>query len=310
MKERFEGEDGRERLEQALLSQRFCSHNVEVVQSLISVGQLIDIPKGKALVQQGAIDSDFYYVLVGGFDVEVNGTVVAYRRPGEHVGEVAAYDPSRKRTATVRAAEDSIVLKVDDKTVREIGEQYPAVLKASLVEANRRLEERNELVGACNNRPHILILSSKEAQPVSREIQSKFRDDDYHVRLWEQGLFELSGYPIPSLERALNESDFAVIVAQGDDVAHMRKSAKRIPRDNVTFEMGLSMGKLGLDRTIIVRPSDQDVHLATDTQGLTTARYRSKEASETALGPACNDIRKHITNLGVRRGRTLSLANR
>ena len=166
------------------------------------------------------------------------------------------------------------------------------------------------MVGACNSRPHILVLSSKEALQVSREIQSKFRDDDYHVRLWEQGLFELSCYPIPSLERALSESDFAVIVAQGDDVAHIRDTARLIPRDNVTFEMGLSMGKLGLDRTIIVRPSDQDVHLATDTQGLTAARYRSKDPLVTALGPACNDIRNHIANLGVRRGRTLSLANR
>ena len=104
MKERFKGEDGRERLEQALLLQRFCSHNVEVVQYLISAGELVDIPKGQPLVQQGATDSDFYFVLVGGFDVEVNGTVVAYRRPGEHVGEVAGYDPSQKRTATVRAA--------------------------------------------------------------------------------------------------------------------------------------------------------------------------------------------------------------
>lgn len=309
MKERFEGENGRERLGQALLLQRFCCNNLDVVQRLIEAGELIDIPKDQPLVQQGATDSDFYFVLVGGFNVEVNGTVVAYRRSGEHVGEVAGYDPSQKRTATVRAAEDSIVLKVGDKAVREIGEQYPAVLKASLIEANRRLEERNELVGACNSKPHILVLSSKEALPVSREIQSKFRDDDYHVRLWEQGLFELSGYPIPSLERALGESDFAVIVAQGDDVAHIRDNAKLIPRDNVTFEMGLAIGKLGLDRTIIVRPSDQDVHLATDTQGLTTARYRSKEAFETALGPACNDIRKHIGNLGVRRGRTHMLAN-
>jgi predicted nucleotide-binding protein len=303
VKERFEGEDGQVRLFRALNSQQLCLGNDEVISTVAKVGTIHEVGSGEVLIRQGGCDTDYFFILIGHFDVIVNGSKVNERGPGVHVGEVSGMDAGQKRSATLVATEASIVLKVSDCEIGKLVEKYPKMAEVMAVIANKRLLERNALVAPCNDRPHILIVSSTEALPVAREIQTQFRDDDYVVRVWDQGVFTLSGYPIPALERAFDEVDFAIVVAQPDDVTTSRGNEKTVPRDNVTFEMGLATGKLGLDRTIILQPSDRKTSLASDTAGLTTARYSSADALKIALGPSCNDIRNHIHGLGVRRVR-------
>ena len=47
-----------------------------------------------------------------------------------------------------------------------------------------------------------------------------------------------------SLERELDQSDFAIAIAQPDDLTESRGEAKPTPRDNVIFELGFFMGRL------------------------------------------------------------------
>src|SRR5262249_42662140 len=66
-------------------------------------------------------------------------------------------------------------------------------------------------------------------------------------------------------------------------------------RDNVIFELGLFIGRLGRDRNFIVVPSGQsEMHILTDLSGVTLLEYNPDHAGtnlRAALGSACYKIR-------------------
>lgn len=301
MKECFEGERGRARLITALRDQTIVRHDAGVAAALADAGRLVELEPGETLVTEGDLGSAFYFVLAGGFDILVKGNRVQGRQPGDHVGEIAALEPGQKRTATVRAMETAVVLEVDGEDLRLIAQQNADVMEGIAREANKRLAERNDRESLRNAFPHVLAISAKEGLPIVREIESLLRDDDLVVRPWDQGgVFALSSYPIPSLQQAVQESDFALVVATPEDTTHTRGVDRPTPRDNVTFEMGMAVGAIGLDRTLVVTPSDR-TELCTDANGVTVLRFRTDRDLSDALRPVANDLRKHIAMRGVRR---------
>ena len=72
-------------------------------------------------------------------------------------------------------------------------------------------------------------------------------------------------------------------------------------RDNVIFELGMFIGKLGKKRCFIVSPRTQEpFRIPTDLLGVTPATYnpnRDDGKLSAALGPACNKIRQTIENI-------------
>ncbi len=74
------------------------------------------------------------------------------------------------------------------------------------------------------------------------------------------------------------------------------------PRDNVIFELGLFMGFLGRDRTIIVYDRTADLKIPTDFAEVTTATYQPHSTGnlDAALGAPCTRLKKHIRAHGVR----------
>ena len=81
------------------------------------------------------------------------------------------------------------------------------------------------------------------------------------------------------------------------------------PRDNVIFELGLFMGKLGRERTFIVRPRSAVLKIPTDLAGVMTETYewpRADGSHRSAVGSACDRIREQIRNLGFSRSRTIA----
>ena len=57
---------------------------------------------------------------------------------------------------------------------------------------------------------------------------------------------------LEALVRMLDRFDFAVLVITPDDVVSIRGDIRQAPRDNVMFELGLFMGRLGPARTFAV----------------------------------------------------------
>ncbi|WP_250514404.1 TIR domain-containing protein [Caballeronia sp. INDeC2] len=301
MKERFEGEAGRRRLIEALREQRTVAGNEQLATDLANLLELVDIKAGDALIEQGADDNDMYFLLGGTFDVSVNGKKVAQRSAGDHVGEMAALLPFQLRSASVISVDGGVVGKLTEPQLVSLGKAYPDIWRWIAKELSRRLLQRNRLVAEAREKIRIFVISSVEALPIARAVENAFEYDDYNVTLWTHDVFKASRYPIESLEAELDVSDFAIAIVQPDDVTKMRGEDRAVPRDNVIFELGFFMGRLGRERAILMEPRGEEVSLPTDLSGITTIPYKYADGKglAAAMGPACNRLRSLINELGV-----------
>ncbi|HEX2090840.1 MAG TPA: nucleotide-binding protein [Longimicrobiaceae bacterium] len=149
-------------------------------------------------------------------------------------------------------------------------------------------------------KPKVFVGSSREALPIARAIHSNL-DYDAEVTIWSQSLFELSRSTLENLVSWLNHFDFGVFVFSPNDVLTMRGKDHNAVRDNVIFEFGLFVGRLGSERTFFVVPRGEDLHLPSDLLGITPATYdagRRDGNLRAALDPACTDILRVINKLG------------
>lgn len=142
-------------------------------------------------------------------------------------------------------------------------------------------------------KPTIFVGCSGQALPVARAVQSVLAGDA-DVTLWNQGVFPLSSSTVQELLKATRRHDYAVFVLADDDFAIIKGQAHRITRDNVLFELGLSVATVGLERTfIMVSSASPDFHLPTDLAGITVAGYDPNSHGgniRAAIGAACADI--------------------
>ena len=125
---------------------------------------------------------------------------------------------------------------------------------------------------------------------------------DTEVTLWNGGVFGLSIGTLEALVNALDRFDFAILVITPDDVVTSHDVTSQAPRDNVMFELGLFMGRLGRGRTFAVCSDARDLKLPSDLAGVTLARFnagRSDRNLVAAVSPACTMIRQSIRDLGV-----------
>lgn len=300
MKERFEGK-ARQNLIDSLMRQEFVGGNTDLANDLAKVGQLVEFPKGGKLITEGGEDDDICMLLAGSVAIMVKGNNVATRKAGQHVGEMAAIEPAQKRSATVVALDTTVALKLSSAQFMSIGHAHPQIWLPIAREVSRRLLQRNDLIQPPNDYPKLFIISSTEALDVAREIQAQLEHDVFST-VWSDGVFFAGGYSLEALEKAVTESDFAVAVAQPDDIVETRGEKYSTLRDNVLFELGLFMGKLTRYRAILVHPRVEGLKLPSDLYGLTLASYATGKPEELAarLGPACNQIRKIVKDLGVR----------
>lgn len=300
MIERFQGAQGLRLLAEALGDQKMLRGAPGLAEEVSGRGELIEFAAGEVLIEQGDQTNDVYLILAGSCEVVVNGRRLAARGPGDHVGEMAAVQPTQPRSATVRALDPVVAVKLTEEAFSDLGRRYSSVYLTIAKELARRLLERNRHVGGFRDRIRLFVISSVEALPVAQEIQDAFEHEPIDVQLWTQGCFKAASYTVPDLEAAVDNSDFAVAIAHADDVTESRSQIWPAPRDNVVFELGLFMGRLGLKRAILMEPRGKGVKLPSDLSGITTITYNFKEGGENErlMGPACSKLRKHMKELG------------
>lgn len=150
-------------------------------------------------------------------------------------------------------------------------------------------------------KPKLFIGSSVESLDVAYAAQENL-DHEAEVTVWNQGIFDLSKFTIESLVEILEEFDFALFIFSPDDIIKIRGSNFQSVRDNVVFELGLFIGRIGRERSFIIIPRGvDDLRIPTDLLGITPATFEpSRQDSNivAALGPACNRVRKAINKLG------------
>jgi CRP/FNR family transcriptional regulator, cyclic AMP receptor protein len=296
---RFDGVAGARRLRTALMAQRLVGGSEPIANELAEVGELVTVPSGMSIINEGSFSNELFFILAGTFAIRVKGSRVAERGPGDHVGEQALLDASHARTATVCATEQGVVLRLNEDRFDEIATKYPSVWKNMARELSRRLIQRNLKVKGSNEQVQVFIISSKEALWIAEEIRASLNSNEILCTVWTDGVFRASYYSLEALEAALDDKDFAIAVAAPDDFVKTRGEDHVVPRDNVIFELGMFMGRLGRRRTILLEPRDEDVKLPSDLAGLTTVPYRSgpKDKLPVLLGGPCHAIRRVIEEL-------------
>ena len=147
----------------------------------------------------------------------------------------------------------------------------------------------------------IFIGSSTEGKQIANALQVAFQNNgnSYDITPWHQGVFGLSASAMESLENELDHADFAILILTPDDETHTpsRGMDFRTPRDNVILELGLFIGRLGRNRTLIV--CEEGVKLPSDLFGITVAYFPppGDRKLTAVLNPVAYTIEEHISTL-------------
>lgn len=300
MLERFHGPNGRELRIEAFLSQTIVARDHTLAEELADLAELVEVEAGQTLIEQNGEDDDVFFIISGSFGIHVNGRRTGSRGRGDHVGEMAAVEPTQLRSATVVADEPSLVGRLRSPQFTLLGKKYPDMYRQIARVLSRRLLERNKHVGAFREKVRLFIISSAEALPVARLMANSFEHDPFLTTIWTDGVFKVANYTLHDLEAQVDDSDFAVAIAHADDLTESRGKDWPSPRDNVVFELGLFMGKLGRQRAILMEPREEKVKLPSDLSGVTTIPYRYENGKDAAalMAPACDKLRNHIFDLG------------
>jgi CAP12/Pycsar effector protein, TIR domain len=147
--------------------------------------------------------------------------------------------------------------------------------------------------------PTVFVGSSSEGLDYARAVRALL-EDDASVKVWKDlrpgfGITTI----IEGLVRQVERSDFAVLILTPDDVLTTREVETPSPRDNVIFELGLSIGALGRSRTILLQGAP-DLKLPSDLGGVITLPFRRPDDEDyrATMGTACDHIRELIGELG------------
>ena len=296
MLDRFTGERGKKLLIDTLLEQKIVMGNKDLAQDIGENVELLSVEPNDPIIAQGADDNDIYFIISGKFQVIVNGRTVAERSAGEVVGEMSAIQPAQRRAATVQATEDSVVAKITEADFDAIGQKHPQLYKFIAQGLSKRLLQRNALINPYRDKVRVFIISSSEALPIARAVENEFEHDPFEVVIWSSGVFRATNYTLEDLEREVDQSDFAIAIAHSDDITQSRDDEWPSPRDNVIFELGMFMGRLGRNRAILLEPRGEKVKLPSDLTGMMTLTY--PPIKPTTVSVTCNKLRDHFSELG------------
>ncbi|MCI1058775.1 TIR domain-containing protein [Stenotrophomonas maltophilia] len=294
--------DGGRRLVAALAEFRTLAGLHDAASQLADAGKLLDVAPGASFITQDDAETDVFFIIAGAVDVIVNGKVVNTRRVGDHVGEMAAIEPTQLRAATITATEPTVVLKVPESDFSRIADAHPLIWRRLAATLSRRLKERNRMITAPREKVRVFVMSSVEALPVTRLLVQHFEHDPFLTVVWNHGVFRAANYTLDELERQLEQADFAIAVAHADDMVISRGDEWPVMRDNVVFELGMFIGFLGRRRAFLMEPREDKLKLPSDLTGLTTVPYRYTPGADARalIAPACEQIRARILEAGPR----------
>jgi CRP/FNR family cyclic AMP-dependent transcriptional regulator len=130
MKERFEGDN---RTNDALKRQEFVGGDGAIAEGMAAKGELVEFQKLDKLIVEDGEDNDIYLLLAGSVSIVIKGIEYTTRHAGQHVSEMAAIEPTLKRSATVVANDKVVSLKIPSATFMTIGNTYPQIWLPMLV---------------------------------------------------------------------------------------------------------------------------------------------------------------------------------
>lgn len=301
IRERF---DDRNELIGALLRQQVIANDRAIAQDIAEVGDLLEFEPGRRLIEQGGVDREIYFLLAGEARVIVNGVRMHTRGAAVTVGEMSALNSTIARSASIEAEKETVAWRITHNRLEEIADRYPQLWKRLCIDLAGRLEQRNNYVNRANFEPRLFMICSKEALDIAKSIRIGLQHVTRKIVIWsDEQIFESGSYPLEALEKEVNQADFAIALAEPDDIVRSRDRNQATVRDNVIFELGFFMSRLGRARSLLLVPRGTDVKLPSDFKGLTPIGYNKGEAGDdlpVMLGPAIDEIGNIIKKKGVR----------
>ncbi len=161
-------------------------------------------------------------------------------------------------------------------------------------------------------KPRLFIASSAESLEIAEAVNVNL-DHEFEVTIWKNGTFKLSSTTIDDLVEKSSTVDFSLFIFARDDIATIRSRKEHVVRDNVLFEMGLFIGAIGKERSFILKPRDEQMHLPTDLLGTTPADYDSNRSDNdlvSATNRACSLIKSEAQRIGIINHASLSDSKR
>lgn len=145
-------------------------------------------------------------------------------------------------------------------------------------------------------KPKVFIGSSSEALPVVRIVENAL-SETCDVFAWDTNPVKPSQYLFEGLLEISESVDFAIFVLSPDDELHYRDNQYYAPRDNVIFESGIFMSKVGRERVFLLSAGEKNLKFPTDIAPIQRVSYRDTEQS---LSSAVKSIVERVNSLGVR----------
>jgi len=185
---------------------------------------------------------------------------------------------------------------ISDDELATIGSAASPIVAAAetpVVEATPRLEQTAPTPAPLAGRPRVFIGSSVEGLPIAEAVALDLQFFA-EATIWSQGTFHLSQGTLVGLDQAADTTDFAVIVLSADDTTVRRGQSYPSARDNVIFELGFFMGRLGPTRTYMVYDRGNAPTLPSDLAGVTAATFAQHADGnlEASVGPAATELKE------------------
>jgi pimeloyl-ACP methyl ester carboxylesterase len=187
--DRFSGPDGHENVINALSAQSAFQNNQQIVEEIAAKGKLLSFEEGESLIFTGGMERDVFFILAGETTVHVNGTIVARRSAGTHVGEMAMVDPAAIRSATVTAVSETVAVEVSQQVFTEIADRHGFLWKAIAKEVANRLRQRNSLIKP-GKKLVILIHGIRTQAEWQSRLHDILTDEDTVVMPIKYGFFD------------------------------------------------------------------------------------------------------------------------
>ena len=153
----------------------------------------------------------------------------------------------------------------------------------------------------------MIVFSSGKTDRIADGVRENLRREHggltYEVDVWKDGFFnEVNVLPLNTFLKRLLCYDIAVLILGDDELRQKdakQKRAQWVPRDNVIFELGAAMARMGTKKTFILTPQEPKVVLPTYFLGLNPLTYekRADGNSVAGTGAACAAIRETLRGL-------------
>lgn len=157
--------------------------------------------------------------------------------------------------------------------------------------------------------PKVFVGSSKEAEKIAWGFCRALKDTATIVPWWDAPFIPM-GSTLDGLLKAATEYDFGLFILTPDDFIQSRGEESNSPRDNVLFELGLFLGKLGPKRAFAVIQWDSDkekrVKVLSDLAGIYIKRFTTDDSIDDSIKEAVDPISLVIMEQG-RKPRKLQL---